>query len=169
MKGGFKKALGRTLANTVPAFLTLFLILFARVPFQDSNAGMFIPVFSLIFTYFFRLHFPDIARLWFIFGLGLLEDFLSGGYLGLTSLVLLMVSALFERQRHFFLQGSFVSEIFIFAFFSLGISLLYWLLTSFIEATLIPVLPFFVQGLMTALVFPLYVFVIGRINKRFSV
>jgi len=169
MAVGFKSGLGRTLANLVPALLTLFLILFMRVPFQDSNAGMFIPIFSLIFTYFFRLHFPEIARLWFIVILGLLEDFLSGGYLGLTSLVLLMVAALFERQRHFFLQGSVVSEIFIFAFFSLGISLLYWLLTSFIEATLVPALPFFVQGLMTALVFPLYVFVIGRINKRFSI
>lgn len=169
MKGGGKRRLGRALGNTVPALLTLFLILFTRVPFQDSNAGIFIPVFSLIFTYFFRLHFPEIARLWLVFLLGLLEDYLSGGYLGLTSLVLLIVAALFERQRHFFLQGSFASEIFIFAFFSLGISLLYWLLTSFIEATFVPVLPFFVQGLMTALVFPLYVFIIGRINRRFSV
>ena len=169
MAGGLNLGLGRLFGNMVPGLVTLLLILFLRVPFQDSDAGMFIPLFSLVFTYFFRLHFPKHAKLWFIFILGLLEDNLSGGYPGLTPLVLMLVSVLFERQRHFFLQGSFLSEIFIFAFFSLAVSLLYWLLTSFIEATLVPPGPFFVQGLMTALVFPFYVFVIGRLNKRFSV
>ena len=125
-------------------------------------------LFSLIFTYYFRVHFPQSGRLWFIFILGLLEDFLSGGYLGLTTLILLLISALFERQRKIFLQGSFMAEIFIFLFFSLAVSVLYWILTSFIEAQFIPGLPFFIQGLITALVFPLYVFLIGRINKRFS-
>lgn len=168
MAFGPKGAALRLLGNASPGLFTLFLLLIFRVPFTDSDAGMYIPLFSLIFTYYFRVHFPQSGRLWFIFILGLLEDFLSGGYLGLTPLILLLISALFERQRRIFLQGSFVTEIFIFLFFSLAVSVLYWILTSFIEAQFIPGLPFFIQGLITALVFPLYVFLIGRINKRFS-
>ncbi|MEE8259198.1 MAG: rod shape-determining protein MreD [Sphingomonadales bacterium] len=169
MAKGLQKGLMGSLANASPAIFTIFLILFIRVPFEDSDAGMFIPTFSLVFTYYFRLHFPQYARLWLIFLLGLLEDFLGGGYLGLTSLILLLVSALFERRRNIFLQGSFLTEIFIFTFFSLAISVVYWILASFIMAELLPGLPFFFQGLMTALVFPLYVFLIGRINKRVSI
>jgi len=168
MAFGFKGVVLRMLAGAGPGIFTLFLLLVFRVPFTDSDAGMYIPLFSLIFTYYFRLHFPQSGRLWFIFILGLLEDFLSGGYLGLTPFVLFLICALFERQRKVFLQGTFLAEIFIFLFFSLGISVLYWMLTSFIEARLVPGLPFFIQGLVTALVFPVYVFLIGRINKRFS-
>lgn len=168
MAFGLKGAVLRLLGNIAPALFTIFLILVLRVPFSDSDAGIYIPLFSLMFTFYFRLHFPRSARLWFIFMLGLLEDYLTGGYLGLTPLVLLLISALFERQRKIFLQGSFLTEIFIFLFFSLAVSVLYWTLTSFIEAQFIPGLPFFIQGLITALVFPLYVFLIGRINRRFA-
>lgn len=169
MAAGFQSALGRLAGNILPGVFTLFLILALRVPFSDSDAGIFIPLFGLCFTYFFRLHFPRSGRLWFIFVLGLLEDYLGGGTLGLTSLILLLVCALFERQRKVFIQGTFVSEIIIFTFFSLGISVLYWLLASLIKSEFLGILPFLVQGLVTAAVYPLYVFLIGRINKRFSV
>ena len=168
MAYGLKGAVLRLLGNASPGIFTLFLLLVFRVPFSDSDAGMYIPLFSLIFTYYFRLHYPRAGRLWFIFVLGLLEDYLSGGYLGLTPLILMLISAVFERQRKVFLQGSFVAEIIIFLVFSLSISVIYWILTSFIEAEFIPSLPFFIQGLITALVFPLYVFLVGRINRRFS-
>lgn len=166
---GLKRGILRMLTGAVPALFTIFLIIITRVPFEDSEAGMFIPIFGLIFTYYFCLYHPRYAKLWLIFLLGLLEDFLSGGYLGLTSLLLLLVAALFERQRKIFLQGSYLAGIFIFIFFSLAFSVLYWLLTSFIEAQFLPGLPFFIQGLITALVYPVYVFVIGRINRRFQV
>lgn len=169
MAAAFQKTLPRLVGNITPGIFTIFLILVARVAFGDSAAGMYIPLFSLTFTYFFRLHFPRSGRLWFIFALGLLEDFLSGGYLGLTPLVLLMVAALFERQRRIFLQGTFLTEIVIFTFFSLGFSLVYWLVASFVEAAILPILPFVIQGLATALVYPVYVFLVVRVSKRFSI
>ena len=169
MAGGFQRGFGRYFGAITPGLFTVFLILAFRVPFSNSDAAIFIPLFSLCFTYFFRLHYPRSGRLWFIFVIGLLEDYLSGGALGLTPLILLMVSALFERQRKVFIQGTFLSEIFIFTFFSLGISVLYWALASAFNGEFLKILPFFVQGLMTAVVYPLYVFLIGRINKRFSV
>ena len=165
-------ALQRTLRNRLyslgPFALTVFFIIFSRVPFQSGDSGMFIPIFSLIYTYYFRLHFPQTLRLWVIFLIGILEDYISGGILGLTPLILLMISALFERYRKIFLQGSFTTDCILFAFFSLGISLLYWLLTSFVEAQFFPVLPFFVQGAITALAFPIYVVVIGRLYHKFA-
>lgn len=165
----FQKGLPRLIGKISPGIFTIFLILFVRVPFEDSDAGMYIPIFSLTFTYYFRLHFPRSGRLWFIFLLGLLEDYLAGGYLGLTPLVLLMVAAIFERQRKIFLQGTFLTEIIIFTFFSMAFSVVYWSVASFVEIEFLRILPFFVQGLITALVYPIYVFLVGRISKRFSI
>lgn len=158
----------RSLYTAGPYLFTVLIILVARVPFQDAAAGPLIPIFSLIYTYYFRLHFPQAAGLVFIFLLGLLEDYLSGGYLGMTPLVLLLVAALFERRRNLFTQGTFVTETIIFVFFSLGVSLLYWLLTSFVEASLLPVMPFVIQGLVTALAFPFYVLVVSRLFRRYA-
>ncbi|MHA1544102.1 MAG: rod shape-determining protein MreD [Alphaproteobacteria bacterium] len=165
----FQKGLPRLIGKISPGIFTIFLILFIRVPFEDSDAGMYIPIFSLAFTYYFRLHYPRSGRLWFIFLLGLLEDYLSGGYLGLTPLVLLMVAAIFERQGKVFLQGTFLSEIIIFTFFSMAFSVVYWSVASFIEVEFLRILPFFTQGFITALVYPIYVFLVGRISKRFSI
>ncbi len=165
----FQKTLPRILGNITPGILTIFLILLARVPFADSEAGMYVPLFSLTFTYFFRLHFPRSGRLWFIFALGILEDFLSGGFLGLTPLVLLLVAALFERQRRIFLQGTFPTEIVIFSFFSLGFAVFYWLIASIVEFQVLRILPFIIQALVTALVYPIYVFLVVRVSKRFSI
>lgn len=165
----FQGTIPRIVGNISPGVFTLFLILLVRVPLDNSDAGMYLPIFSLAFTYYFRLHFPRSGRLWFIFLLGLLEDYLAGGYLGMTPLILLLVSALFERQRKIFLQGTFLSEIIIFTFFTLGISVVYWALTSLVEVEILRILPFLIQGLVTALVYPVYVFVIGRISKRFSI
>lgn len=165
----FHGAIPRVVGSIAPGVFTLFLIMVVRVPLDDSDAGMYLPIFSLAFTYYFRLHFPRSGRLWFIFLLGLLEDYLAGGYLGMTPLILLLVSALFERQRKIFLQGTFLTEIIIFTFFTGGISVVYWALTSLVEAEFLRILPFLVQGLMTALAYPVYVFLIGRLSKRFSI
>lgn len=158
----------RSLYTVGPYLFTVLIILLARVPFQDAAAGPLIPIFGLIYTYYFRLHFPHAAGLAFIFLLGLLEDFLSGGYLGMTPLVLLLVAALFERHRNLFAQGTFVTETVTFVFFSLGVSLVYWLLTSFVEASFLPPMPFLIQGLVTALAFPFYVLVIARLFRRYA-
>ncbi|MEE8294093.1 MAG: rod shape-determining protein MreD [Sphingomonadales bacterium] len=169
MSASFQRGFPRLIGKISPGIFTILLILLVRVPFEDSDAGMYIPIISLAFTYYFRLHFPRSGRLWFIFLLGLLEDYLSGGYLGLTPLVLLMVAAIFERQRKVFLQGTFLTEIIIFIFFSLAFSGVYWGVASFIEIEFLRILPFFMQGLITALVYPIYVFLVGRISKRFSI
>jgi len=68
-----------------------------------------------------------------------------------------------------FLQGTFLTEIIIFIFFSLAFSGVYWGVASFIEIEFLRILPFFMQGLITALVYPIYVFLVGRISKRFSI
>lgn len=159
----------RLVGNISPAVLTVFLVLLVRVPLENSDAGMYVPLFGLTFTYYFRLHFPRSGRLWFIFLLGLLEDYLAGGYLGMTPLVLLMVSAIFERQRKVFLQGSFLAEIVIFTFFALAFAVVYWALISLLEMEIRRIFPFLIEGLVTALVYPVYVFLIGKISKRFSV
>jgi len=169
MAGTFQKALPRFAGSISPGLLTIFLILITRIPFTASDAGIYIPLFSLTFTYYFRLHFPRSGRLWFIFILGLLEDFLSGGFLGLTPLLLLAVAAIFERQRKIFLQGTFASEMVIFLFFSLAFSILFWASASLIQLQFLRILPFIIQGLVTALAYPIHIFLIGRVSKRFSV
>jgi len=168
MAAALKSAVIRGAGAALPALFTLILILLARVPFQDSGAGPFVPLFSLMFAFHFRLYFPASAPLWLLFAFGLLEDFLAGGTLGLTSFLLLLVAALFERKRVLFAQGSFVSEIFTFAVFSLAFALVYWLVAGFVEARLLPPVPFFLLAAATAFAFPVYVGVFTRLFRQYG-
>jgi rod shape-determining protein MreD len=158
----------RGFSAALPAAFTLLLVLLARVPFHDSGIGPYVPLFSLMFAYHFRLNFPNTAPLWLLFAFGLLEDFLSGGALGLTSLLLLLVAALFERQRALFAQVSFLSEILTFAVFCLAFALAYWLVAGFVEGRILPVVPFLALAGATAVGFPLYVGVFRRLFRQFS-
>lgn len=168
MAAALKTAAIRGLGSALPALFTLIAMLLARVPFHDSGAGPFIPLFSLIFAYFFRLHFPNAAPLWLLFAFGLLEDFLAGGTLGLTSLLLLLVAALLERKRALFAQASFFADILTFTVFSLAFAAIYWLVAGFVEARLLPPVPFLVQAGVTALAFPVFVLAFRRLFRQYG-
>ena len=163
-----KATLTRGAGNALPALFMLLVILLARVPFHDSGAGPFVPLFSLIFAYHFRLHYPPAAPLWLLFGFGLLEDFLAGGALGLTSLLLLLVAALLERKRALFAPTSLLMDVFTFAVFAFAFAFAYWLVAGFVEARLLPGIPFLVLATATAAAYPAFVWMFRRLFRRYG-
>ncbi|HXV74516.1 MAG TPA: rod shape-determining protein MreD [Sphingomonadales bacterium] len=168
MAAAMKAAEVRGLTGAAPAAFTLLVILLSRVPFQDSALGPLLPLFGLMFAYHFRLYFPNAAPLWLLFAFGLIEDFLSGGALGLTSLLLLVVAGLFERKRVLFASASFGTEIVTFAVFSLAFAGAYWLVAGFVEGRLLPPVPFLVQAAATAVAFPAYVWTFTRLFRQYG-
>lgn len=152
----------RGFAVVAPALLTLLTLLFLRIALSYSTLGAMVPLLGLMFTCHFRLYFPKTAPLFFLFTLGLLEDFLTSGVLGLTSFLLVLLAALFEKKHALFRSPSFLREILIFAVFSFGFNFIYWAVAGYIEETLLPVVPFLIQATVTAVTFPVYVWLITR-------
>lgn len=152
----------RGLTVVVPALLTLFMLFVLRIALSYSTLGALVPLFGLMFVCHFRLYFPNTAPLFFIFGIGLVEDFLATGVLGLTSFLLVLLAVLFEKKHALFRTPSFLREVLVFVLFSFGFNLSYWAVASYTEQAALPVMPFFIQAAVTALVFPVYVFLIAR-------
>lgn len=150
-----------------PFLLVFVLLLIIRVPFRTSDLSMFIPLISLSFAYFFTIHRPGYVPIWSLFLLGLIDDFLSGGTIGLTSLILISVPALLLDQRRFFRNRPFVFTWAGFSLVCLAAIAVIWLVAVVNHGALISPLPAIIQLGMTLLTYPVLSWIFGRFERAF--
>jgi rod shape-determining protein MreD len=153
------------LRSLSPFVLVFLLLLVTRVPFRAGDMSMYVPLISLSFAFYFTLHRPRYVPIWSLFLLGLLDDFLAGGVVGLTSLILVSVPALLLNQRRFFRNRSFVVTWAGFALLCLGASAVIWLVETFRIGAPISPLPAVVQMAMTLLAYPIVSWIFGTFER----
>lgn len=149
-----------------PYLVAIVLMLLIRLLADSQSFGSFVPMVGLMFTFFWTLHRPLLVPFWAVFLLGLIEDIISVGPLGLTSILLLIVVAALHDQRKFFLNRAFALSWAGFAILSVLAYVVTWLLTSFHEMSAMPPLPLLAQVATTVLVFPLFAWLFGYLDKR---
>src|SRR5205823_3551423 len=88
--------------KVVPFGLTFALMLFALTPTQVPGFSHLTPMYSLAAIYFWSIYRPDLIGYGTAFGVGLMEDLLTGAPLGSSALVLLLCQYLVFRQPKFF-------------------------------------------------------------------
>lgn len=165
MAAGLSGMIGNVLRLSSPFVLVFLLLLFTRLPFRTSDMSMYIPLVSLSFAYYFTLHRPGYVPLWTLFLLGVFDDFLSGGVIGLTSLILISVPALLLGQRRFFRSRSFIYTWAAFALVCLGASSAIWVVEAFRIGAVISPLPAIYQLAMTLLAYPVLSLVFGKLER----
>ena len=148
-----------------PFVLVFLLLLVMRVPFRASDMSMYVPLISLSFAFYFTLHRPRYVPIWSLFVLGLLDDFLAGGVVGLTSLILVSVPAVLLNQRRFFRNRAFAVTWAGFALVCLGASAVIWLVEAFRIGALISPLAAMIQLAMTLLAYPLLSWIFGTFER----
>ena len=84
-----------------PFALTLTLLLASLVPVPLPAYSSVTPSFMVMAIYFWSLHRPDLMPPSAVFAIGLLQDLLTGGILGVSSIVLLALSFATGSQRRF--------------------------------------------------------------------
>lgn len=130
----------------------LVAIVLAMVSFLDFNVAGFslaIPLFDVIVIYYFRV-FRNIFSLTFLFFLGLIVDSLSGGILGLTSLLYIInVKAFAYIETRLSIKEEFEDVLGRFAAFLASFLFLKWGLLSVINFTSYGVLALVIQFVLS--------------------
>ena len=161
--------LDQTGRHLAPGLVTVVLVLASSIPLYLPNYERVVPILALMAVYFWAIHRPDLIRPSAAFMIGLLQDLLSGGTLGLNALLLVLVHWVVVTQRGFFLANSFLMLWWGFALTAFGAGVLLWLAGSMLFLHFLPVDAFLFQALLTICLFPPFAWLFIRVHRTFLV
>lgn len=114
----------------VPTVTLLLLALLGAVPLRLPEYALVMPAWTLMAVYYWAIYRPELAPAFVVFMIGLLQDVLAGGHIGLTAFTLLIAYGLVVSQRRFFHGKSFGVVWWGFMLISVGAGILNWLTAS---------------------------------------
>ncbi|MFQ5466798.1 MAG: rod shape-determining protein MreD, partial [Kiloniellaceae bacterium] len=148
-----------------PFAFTLLLVMVGMVHLRLPGFSPIVPSFGLIAVYYWAIHRPGLMPSWAVFLIGLIQDLLGGGPLGVTIVVLLLMCAVISAQRRFLVTGSFVLAWAIFLPMAAGVFAVSWLLHGLLLGTLIDARPAVFQYLTTVAVYPCCAWLFARAQR----
>jgi len=143
-----------TARSLTPFALTVLLIVFGMVPLGIPNFAPIMPALGVIAVFFWLVYRPDLMPAWAVFLVGLIQDLLGGGALGVGVFVLLVVYAALAGQRRYIAQANFFLVWLAFVPVAAGAFVLTWLFNSLIADALLAPGPAASQYLSTVLFYP---------------
>ena len=146
--------LDSTARGLAPFALTVLLIVFGMVPLGVPNFASIMPALGVIAVFFWLVYRPDLMPAWAVFLVGLIQDLLGGGALGVGVFVLLVVYAALAGQRRYIAQANFFLVWLAFVPVAAGAFVLTWLFNSLIADALLAPGPAAFQYLSTVAFYP---------------
>lgn len=140
---------------TVPAGMTVALMLLGSIPVSGMHVQLLEPLLAFASIYYWTLYRPDLMPAPLVFALGLLYDVLSGAPVGAHAGVLAVAHAILSGQRRFLIDKTFILNWVGFALVAVGGCVLVWLLTSIFYAMPVDPWGLLFQTLMTIVAYPL--------------
>jgi rod shape-determining protein MreD len=153
--------------NLAPFAVSVMLVLLALIPLRIPGFTTITPPLVITSIYYWSIHRPDLMRPLVVFGIGLLQDFLTGAPLGLNAGLFLCVHGVVVTQRRLFLAGPFSMMWVGFSVVIFGGLVLQWLAYSLLSATPMRISAALIQTLLTVALFPLMAAVFIRIHRAF--
>ncbi len=154
MSGSVGDRLSQIARNGTPGLLALVFVLLSIVPYNFPGSAQLMPPLALMAVFHWGIYRPDLLPGPLAFILGLLQDILSGGPLGMWALVFLLVLFVMASQRRFFLGKKFVVEWLGFALVTPVVFFAIWLLGSIYIGAFENPGTMLVQVLLTAAFYP---------------
>ena len=151
--------------NVLPIATTILAALLSIEPLHLDGYAALTPAFTLMATYHWTIYRPDLLPAPLLFLIGMIQDLLSGGLLGVTAVTLLLARAIVVPHRHYLVDRPFP---FIWAGFTLltGAAMLFsWTLHSLLAAELLELRGPVVRAMLTISVFPIVSFLLGRSQR----
>ena len=142
--------------NLTPFGITLILVLLGVVPLYLPVYARVAPVLPLMAVFHWAMHRPQLLPAYAVFGIGFLQDVLTGMPIGINVLVFLTVYGVVLSQRRFFAGKSFLISWLGFALVAAGAAVESWLLVSAFHVTVVDARAVFVQYLVTLGFFPVF-------------
>lgn len=144
------------LANATPFILGMLFAIVPVLPYGAPELGYVMPSLTLMTVYFWAFQRPDLMPASAVFIIGLWQDVLYGGPMGLTSLILVLVRELLVNQRRVLIGKPFMVTWMGFALVVAGTLMLSWILASWWHWSLISVPPFIAHLALTITLYPIF-------------
>lgn len=155
--------LAKSAAPTLLGFLGVFLL---ALPFRFFEGWAPTPIIPLVVVFFWSIYGPDLLPSVSVFFIGLLQDLLMGGPIGLWAVVYLIAQLIVLSQRSYFI-GREQRVVWIgFALAAATSSLMLWLVMSLMSGVLLPVVPLALQMVATVMIYPLFAAVFSELHRR---
>jgi len=152
--------------SLTPFVTTLLMVLISTLPWQIASFAPITPAFCAISIYYWSIYQNPKLPYYSIFGLSMLLDLLTGIPLGLSALIYLLVKAILNSQRTFFMGKPFWIVWVGFTLVMVGISVFGWTISSLYFSKFVAPLPFLIQCVLTILLYPVISFFLSILNRN---
>lgn len=167
MNQGVWTRLDGTARNLSPFAFTFGLVVMAIIPYRVPGLSAIVPTLGMIAVYFWVVHRPDLMPAWAVFVIGLTQDLIGGGNLGVGTLVLLLVWLVVVSQRRAYSSGSFMLIWALFVLVAGAAQTLTWVLNSLLAGTLIDGRPPLFQYVTTVAIYPCLAWLFVQAQRSF--
>lgn len=151
-----------SLARLLPIATTGLAALLSILPVPAPGYAALSPAFALMAAYHWTVYRPDLLPASGLFAVGLAQDLLGGGPVGVGPLTLLVVRAAVMRGRRHLIDRSFAFVWAGFALLSLAAMLGLWSLHCLLDGVLFDLRSTLFRAVLTVAVFPAASVVLGR-------
>ncbi|MEC7489390.1 MAG: rod shape-determining protein MreD [Pseudomonadota bacterium] len=156
--------LDRSVRQMVPFVLSIFLVMVAVLPVYVSGYGQIAIDVGLMAVFYWAIFRPDLFPVMAAFGLGLWQEIIVGGPIGVQCLMLLLTYWVIVSQRRFFQGKSFYVIWWSFSVVTIFVASLSWVIVCTLNITLISPFPILFQMLLTIGVFPFVAWFLARVQ-----
>lgn len=135
------------------------------LPLRVPGYAALAPAFTLMAAYHWTIYRPDLLPPSLLFGIGLAEDLLTGGPVGVTPLLLLLTRAAVLKYRRYFVNRGFI---FVWAGFTVlaAIGLFgLWAVHCVLDLAMIDFRSTLFRTVLTIAGFPAASFLVGRAQR----
>lgn len=153
------------MANATPFLLGMVLAVVSMLPSGMPELSYVTPSLALMVVYFWTIHRPETMPAMAVFAIGLWQDILHGGPMGLTSLILLVMWDLVANQRRVFIGKSFMVAWSGFAVVTFGTLGLGWIFASWWHWSLLALVPFLVHMGLTIALYPIFAAIFSQLQN----
>lgn len=156
----------RLLKGAAPTLLGFFGVIMLALPVRFLEGAIPAPIIPLVVVFFWSIYGPDYMPPLSVFFIGLLQDLLTGGPLGLWPAVYLATQFIVLSQRPYFL-GREQKVVWIgFALAAAGASVILWLVMSLMAGVLLPIRGLLYQMFATVMIYPLFGVAFSQLHRR---
>ncbi|MFN3232893.1 MAG: rod shape-determining protein MreD [Alphaproteobacteria bacterium] len=151
--------------GSIPFLIGILFACFTFAQYGTSAFSLVVPPLTLPVIYYWTLRHPDLMPAWAALLIGLWQDILVGGPLGLMALLLVLMRAAVDSQRSILLPQSGLIRWFGYALISFGLVALGWVVAGLWSGTVYGPLPFLGHWALGVVLYGVFAFLFGQIDR----
>ncbi|MCP4395215.1 MAG: rod shape-determining protein MreD [Alphaproteobacteria bacterium] len=102
-----KENVVKSVQKKIPILVSFIFVIISVIPSRIDGFDEIKPVLSIITVFFWTIYRPDIFGIFSAFLVGLFEDVIGAGSLGINALVFMVMHQIIDSRRRFFIGSSF--------------------------------------------------------------